>query len=192
MHPWSSNRNTSGLDQPCHEPSPTHPPLNHLLPGGATFVNRLWANGIKFLRQVLHVDTGECLPAERLPFFPSMCARPASLRILRLDLSCLHDAISSCFTNIFHPATGLIHSSCPNMDALSARPPSPGRVLLDTDTDVLVLTSKTLYSHFNQNLNASQSFPTPWHKLGLFPSTHRVRWREIYSLPTSKKEGDVQ
>ena len=72
-------------------------------------------------------------------------------------------------------------------------PDSPVIFKLPLTKNGLSAPSKNLDVIFNKEINPdSSSSSTHWKNIGFLDSSTKLQWEQIYQLPTSKNEGDVQ
>ena len=168
-------------------------PLNypHLAPctaqGDMVFPARLFACGIKFIKQLLNLTNGAWLRADEF-VLPSIMQR-SSIRLLQLELSKLHGSLIELFPSFFS-ATGLRHR-IPLID-LATHITSPFSIKIDNN-DFFIMKAHCLYRLLNRLVNSLPSFMlTHWHKIGVLSSSTPITWTEIYRLPSSKRDGDIQ
>ena len=164
--------------------------LEHAADDGNT-CSRLLSCGIRIVRHLLHPSTGRWLEAEDLPYVSSRIRRP-SFRLIDKFLRRLHLALRSSFPALFG-FSGLLASSTP-LRTVPHPPDTPTPFFIAPDLNGLSLSSKTLYNIFNASVNSHPPTAiTHWHRIGFFKNCNlSIPWSQIYKLPTSKKEGDVQ
>ena len=171
-------------------------PLNYppLLPlswdGNLVFPARLFECGIKVVKDLVNLTTGAWIQAEDVVLSSNRIRHP-SRRLLKQDLAHLHHALCTLLPTVFN--SDGFHGN-PNLlrDAASSLK-SPLEVKVNVSSNALSAPSKFMYSIFNQFVNELSDSPTShWHDLGFFPQSTKIQWKEIYHLPSSKKEGDTQ
>ena len=119
--------------------------------------------------------------------FPSIWQR-SSLRLLDRELSYVHETLGTDFPAFFC-TNGLRHSDLPLRD-LAARITSPFSVKVNNNTNLFVHYN---YRLFNRSLNSLSISPfTLWHEIGVLSPSAPINWTEIYRLPSSKRDGDIQ
>ena len=169
-------------------------PLNYTLllscdlNGTMVLPARLFARGIKLVKHLLNLTNGKWLPAENITL--TTLLRP-SVRLLELELSWMHKKLSNNFPAFFC-SNGLRLSGFP-LHHLAANILSPYTVKANDNTNFLITSTKRLYHLFNVSTNSLPiSSVTHWHDIGILEPSCRVAWSEIYQVPASKKDGDVQ
>ena len=170
-----------------------HLPLNYILSSDSNLLTnlptRLSARGIILVRHLLHLDTGEW----RRPEEPAnrQNLRPPSIRQTQQIFSTVRKELITSFPTIFG-TSGLLLSNMTTFP-IPARPQTPIDFHLSSTPKGLSATSKQIYNLLNNRLNSLQELPlSPWHNLGVLDESRKIQWRQIYRLPTTKKEGDVQ
>ena len=151
---------------------------------------RVAACGVKLVHHLLDLSTGRWIDASHL--ITSFCGlRPPSLRLLQQDIKRLHLKLIRLFPVLFNEEGYILKLS--NLQTSSVNPESPMNFMLPTHPDGLSASSKALYAIFNEGINHHSPSPSShWHELGFLNTSTKLQWKNIYQLPTSKKEGDLQ
>ena len=166
------------------------PILSHAADGEGHLPLRVAACGVSLVRHLLDFTTGRWIDAPTL--ITSFCGlRAPSLRLLHMDIKCLHIRLVSEFPSLFN-AEGYILSTN-QLQHVPFRPDCAIDFNLPSHPNGLSAPSKVLYAIFNEEINHhSASPPSHWHEQGFLETLTKLQWKNIYQLPTSKKEGDLQ
>ena len=132
-------------------------------------------------------------PLDRPPNFPGLFSTTSSFlsssSTIRPSASYL--TLTQNFPLLFYEEGCRLSSS--QLQNISFRPDSPVIFKLPLTENGLSAPSKNLYVIFNKEINPdSSSSSTHWKNIGFLDSSTNLYWKQIYQLPTSKKEGDVQ
>lgn len=161
--------------------------FNELDREGNSPVRRLMTRGVRLVKHLLDPSTGAWKPADHFatstPFRTSTRRLASDLKLFQRLVSTLSSHFDS---NGCRPGRGDLRDS---LDA----PPPPPVVTLPPDTDGLAAPTKLLYKLLNSRVNDLPGKTiTHWHRIGYIDSDVNIQWKNIYHLPTSKKEGDIQ
>ena len=157
--------------------------------GEMAFPARLFACGIKFVKQLLNLADGNWLRVDDFINRTSFMRR-VSLRLLELELSQLHETLTDLFPSFFS-SSGLRHRIAPLID-LAQYITSPFSIKIN-DNNFFTMTTKCIHRLLNRQVNSLPTFTlTPWHKNGVLSDSASIAWTEIYRLPSFKRDGDVQ
>ena len=169
---------------------PINSHLLNLSVADETTCTRLFSYGIRTVRDLLHPSSGRWLEGTDLPP-PAPNLHRLSLRLISSQLQSIHHTLLSALPSVFE-SSGLVSTVPPR--TIPMIPDTPTPFLITPDLQGHNLSSKALYGLLNRSVNAHPSTSaTHWHRIGFFKnSTFSIPWTQIYKLPTSKKEGDIQ
>ena len=155
--------------------------------------NRLLACGIKTVRSIVNVVTGNWLTPQdvtlTIPEPPLRCpsltsrTRPSPQELSKYALRKLSNLVWISWTNCH-------------------KRPSPGDLIVSSRANILHGRSGTKWTkpsnkaniwNYEQKVN-HLDVPTTlyWHSQGVIDEKYHINWKAIYKLPASKKEGDTQ
>ena len=141
-------------------------------------VGRLAACGIRLVGDLLDSKDGSWLPPEHLQ---AAAVARLSARRLTGDLNDIRNIISPVLNARDLGTT---------RDAGS---PVPLDITITGDGNGVTATTKAVYDILNGKVNSLPSNTTVFfQRTGIIPQDRRVPWKNIYHLPTSKREGDAQ
>ena len=160
--------------------------FNELYRDGDSTVRRLMTCGIRLVKHLLDTNIGQWKSPDvyKIPNFLRI-----STRFLEKDLQRIQAVIIS-LSKDFN------QKGCTRQENLQEQindiPPPPDITIL-ADMDGVAATTKTIYRCFTDTINdLPSSVITHWHKMGYIDELSKIHWKDIYRLPTSKKEGDIQ
>ena len=158
--------------------------------GDASPPVRLAACGVGLVRHLVDFNTGLWIDPHTLTSSYRGLRAP-SLRLLQADIQRLRRALQSLFPSIFSQVG--CRSPPSVLQSVSVKPDVPVAFTLPPSVKGLSAPSKVIYTHFNNEIFCGQhSSPLHWHDVGFLNATTKIQWLNIYQLPTSKKEGDLQ
>ena len=147
----------------------------------------LW--GIHVVGDLIDSSNGKWSSAEEYTL--PVDVRRSSTRLLQAELDKVKEKLIRFFPKMFD-TTGyrlslqLLHT-VPRFSDL------PLTVLIPPDYNATSASSKTIYHILNEELNSlKEPIKTYWHEHNIISPNRRIPWKELYRLPSSKKEGDVQ
>ena len=154
--------------------------------------NRLLACGIKTVRSIVNVVTGNWLtPQDITGPIPQPTLRCPSLRVLGHHLRNFQNTLCENFPILFDSA-GLIVTK-DRLQEISSSTAEPILFTVDPDLNGQSLLTKQIYETMNKKVN-HLDVPTTlyWHSQGVIDENYHINWKAIYKLPAAKKEGDTQ
>ena len=151
------------------------------------FSARLLACGIKLVRHVINPTTGTWIAVNDLSqVIPR--ARPLSRRLLNSDLQRLHSVLVSMFPSFFN-SKGFLHAPALLL-CICHQPDLPLNIKISSNIKGLSAPSKLIYAIINSTLNHLPEYTiTFWHLQGFLDKDNEIQWKQIYELPTRKKQG---
>ena len=148
---------------------------------------RLLACGIRLVGDVID-DSGKWHTAQ---YYRDHMRHPPSARILQAELVQLQAVLVRACPHLFN-STGY-RLSASHLRNIPPVPNSKLEIQITSDSIISDSPSKVIYDHMNQQLNyLDNRYVSYWHKNGVIPAKQIVPWKQIYSLPTTKKEADAQ
>ena len=140
------------------------------------------------MRHVINPTTGKWITVNDLSqVIPR--ARPLSSRLLNSDLQRLHSVLVRMFPSFFN-FKGFLHAPALLL-RICHQPDLPLNIKISSNIKGLFAPSKLIYAIINSTLNHLPEY-TFWHLQGFLDKDNEIQWKQIYELPTRKKQGDMQ
>ena len=142
------------------------------------------------MRHVINPTTGKWIAVNDLSqVIPR--ARPLSRRLLNSDLQRLHSVLVRMFPSFFN-SKGFLHAPALLL-RICHQPDLPLNIKISSNIKGLSAPSKLIYAIINSTLNHLPEYIiTFWHLQGFLDEDNEIQWKQIYELPTRKKQGDMQ
>ena len=148
---------------------------------------RLLACGIRLVGDVID-DSGKWRTAQ---YYRERMRHPPSARILQAELVRLQFVLIHVCPSLFN-STGY-RLSASRLRDIPTTPNPQAEIQTTSNVTITHSAAKVIYGLINQRLNHLESHcVTYWHENGVISPTQIIPWKQIYSLPATKKEANVQ